>query len=70
MDYLRTMFTYIGLGPDKAPPRAAIEHTSMAGTPEDVIKGLNLVKRLGIDKVLWAVVAIPLFINAFRMLTN
>ncbi len=51
MDYLRTMFTYIGLGPDKAPPRAAIEHTSMAGTPEDVIKGLNLVKRLGIDKV-------------------
>ena len=31
--------------------REAIEHTSMAGTPEDVIKGLNLVKRLGIDKV-------------------
>lgn len=51
MDYLRTMFTYIGLGPDKAPPREVVSSTSLAGTPEDVIKGLKLIKRLGIDKV-------------------
>ncbi|MFQ6010947.1 MAG: LLM class flavin-dependent oxidoreductase [Nitrososphaerales archaeon] len=51
MAYLRTMFTYIGLGPDRAPPREVVSSTSMSGTPEDCINGLKLVKRLGIDKV-------------------
>ncbi len=46
----KAMFTYIGL-PERTPPREVVERTTMAGTPEDCIKGLKLVKRLGIDKV-------------------
>ncbi len=51
MSNLRMMFTYIGLGPERTPPREVVASQNMSGTPEDCIRGLKLLKRLGIDKV-------------------
>jgi len=55
MSYLRKMMEYIGRGADSAPPREGIAKITMAGTPEDCIRAIKTVEKLGIKKLMMVV---------------